>query len=141
MLLCIRLLGCLLAFSAVLASAAAEAQSAAFRLQRSGRHASFSLQLGHAPAASAYLPGRVGCAPRPTWVPGHHEQVTRQVWVSGACRRQWVPPVYETRYGPCGQPVRVLVSCGYWASMQEPGHFEARCESEWVAGRWVFLRS
>lgn len=70
------------------------------------------------------------------WLPGHHEQVTRQVWVRGTTRREWVPARIETRWDWCGRPFKVCVRPGHWRTVGEPGHYETRTETIWVPGHW-----
>ena len=75
-------------------------------------------------------------APPPRWEPGHYATVTRHVWVPGATRREWCPPVHQKRYDACGRPILVLVRPAQWITVSEPGHYELRSEQVWVAGRW-----
>lgn len=70
------------------------------------------------------------------WVPAHYETVVRQVWVEGCFRDVWVDPVYEYRLDHCNRLVKVCVRAGYWARVQDPGHFETRREQVWVDGRY-----
>ena len=70
------------------------------------------------------------------WVPGHYENVSRQVFVPGPTRRVWVEPVYEWRFGSCGLRY-VCVRAGYWKTIQLPGRYETRCERVYVPGRLV----
>ncbi len=135
-----KLLGRLLAFTAVLSSTAA-AQRAYPDLHRPQGGSYYASELAWAPAAPTAYSSRAACAPRPTWVPGHFELVKRKVWIRGECRRIWLPAVFETRIGPCGRPIRVLRVAAHWTTVEDPGHFEDRCERVWVAGQWAFLRS
>jgi hypothetical protein len=98
---------------------------------------------GCAPAASvvvrstqASYPAVRRAAHAPVWVPGHTLEVTRRVWSPGRTCREWIPPLYATRYDPCGRPRQVCVRPGRWHTLHEPGRFETRLERVWVPGRW-----
>ena len=73
---------------------------------------------------------------RQVWVPGHYELVQRRVWVPGAYRQVWVPPVYETRYDYFGRPFQVLIMPGHHVTVQDPGHWEYRDERVWRDPHW-----
>lgn len=49
-------------------------------------------------------------APRHTPAPRGHWQIVHE--------RVWVPPVYEYRYGRCGERIRVCVRRGYWKTIE-----------------------
>jgi len=70
------------------------------------------------------------------WIPGHEQQVIRQVWVEGARRLEWIPAVMATRFDPCGRPYTVIARAGHWRTVCEPGHYETQVERVWVPGRW-----
>lgn len=72
--------------------------------------------------------------PRRCYVPAHYETVAEQVWVEGASREVWVPPVYQSCTDPCGNTTRMLVRAGYWQTVQNPGHYETRYVRVWVPG-------
>lgn len=86
-------------------------------------------------------PVRVHQPLRRTWVPGRYETVQERVWAPGASRKEWIEPVYETRYDSCGRPYRVLVSAGRWCVVQDPGHYEIHCRDVFVPGHWETVGS
>lgn len=63
--------------------------------------------------------------------PFHHEgywQIReRKVWVEERFEVVTIPAVYETRYGPCGQVIRICV---------QPERFERRC----IPGYWKVVQ-
>lgn len=86
--------------------------------------------------ASSYLGHRGGYVSSRVWVPGHYESVTERVWVPGPCKRVWVEPHYDWRFGPCGARY-VCVRAGYWRTVELPGHYENRLVRVWRPGQWV----
>ena len=85
--------------------------------------------------------GRVISRPydsRRSWVPGHYEQVARQVWVPARTERIWIEPVYELRCDRYGNQVRVLVRAGYWDEICHPGYYETRYVRTWIPGTWIY---
>jgi hypothetical protein len=101
---------------------------------RHGRHGSFGVSVAF-PICGA--PAHVHGAHCRQWIPGHFEERCEQVYVPGCTRQVWMPPVYETRYTPCGTPIQVLVRAGYHQTIQEPGRYETIRRRVWVEGRWV----
>lgn len=89
---------------------------------------------------SVYGPALRAFRPAAVWVPAHQTEVTRRVWVPGRTRREWVPPLYQTRFDSCGRPYTVCVRAGHWRTVCEPGHYENRVERVWVPGRWEASR-
>ncbi|MEZ6013502.1 MAG: hypothetical protein R3F49_00180 [Planctomycetota bacterium] len=63
---------------------------------------------------------------------GRWETRCERVWVPGAIRKVWVPPIYATRYDHCGRPYQVEVRCGFWDTIQEQGCWESRETRVWV---------
>lgn len=135
-----KTLGFLIAVAGALAVPEARAQSPRARASLELGRGSLSLELGarspRRERMGRYAPRRQ-YGSRLTWVSGHYENVERRVWVPGACRREWVAPVYESRCGYDGRPRQVLVRAGYWTTIQEPGHYVTRCEQVWVPGCWT----
>lgn len=121
---------------------AAEAQDWSLSFGKQSRHGHFSVALGNrGPQVShrygGHRYGRPGYAPhrcwtRQVWVPGRYEYRERQVWIPGQVRREWIPPVYRTRYSFGGRPCQVLERAGYWREWQEPGYYETRVDRVWV---------
>jgi hypothetical protein len=72
-----------------------------------------------------------------TWVPGHYETVSRQVWVPGGCEQVWQPAEYGWRHDHCGRRMRVLVRPAGYVTVHTPGRYETVCEQVWVPGRYV----
>jgi hypothetical protein len=70
-------------------------------------------------------------SPRPV-SSGRWETRTERVWVPGASRKVWVPPIYRTRYDHCGHAYQVQVRPGYWDTIQEQGCWEHRDTRVWV---------
>lgn len=73
------------------------------------------------------------------WVPGHVQVVHERVWVPGCTRQVWVPPVYETRYDRCGNPIQVLRSPGHYRTVQDPGRWEMQARQIQHPGRWEYV--
>ncbi|MCB9916403.1 MAG: hypothetical protein H6828_14840 [Planctomycetes bacterium] len=106
---------------------------ASLHLELGSRHGRFDRH--HAPRYER----REACppvVPRRVWVPGRYETVERQVFVPGVVRQEWVPAVYETRIDLCGRPFQALVCAGHYRTVQDPGHYETRCERVWVDAHW-----
>jgi hypothetical protein len=70
------------------------------------------------------------------WIPGRYDWVSRRVFVPGPVQREWVAPVFEWRFGPCGAQY-VCVREGYWRTIQQPGHYEYRRERVYQPGHWA----
>ncbi|MCA9002371.1 MAG: hypothetical protein KDB61_10620, partial [Planctomycetes bacterium] len=71
---------------------------------------------------------------------GHWKTITERVWVSGATRQEWVPPVYETICDSRGGAHRVMVCEGHYRTVQDPGHYEMRSRKVWVPARREITR-
>src|SRR5262245_20543018 len=134
---------CLLAF-ALLAAPAAHAGDLSLGLVVGGEHGRVELSYGNRGCGYGYgRPAVVrGCAlhrscyPTRVFVPAHYATVERRVWVPPAREKVWVDAVYETRYGHCGRPYRVLVCAGRWTVRVLPGHYETRCEQVFIPGAY-----
>ena len=72
------------------------------------------------------------------WIPGRYERLPSRVLVPGRLERIWVPPVFETRYRPCGTAYRVLVTAGFWKELRHPSRYETRYTRRWVPGRYTY---
>lgn len=72
-----------------------------------------------------------------TFVPGRFETRCEQVWVPGCARQVWVEPAYRTDYDACGRPFQVLVTCGYYQTVQDQGHYETVNRQVWIEGYWA----
>jgi hypothetical protein len=68
------------------------------------------------------------------YVAGRFQTQTKRVWVQGACRQVWVPPVYDTYCDLFGNSRSRLIQAGYYQTIQEPGHYENQCVRVWVEG-------
>jgi len=51
----------------------------------------------------------------------HYGHGTSSVCTRGRYDSRWVPPVYCTRYDPCGRAYRVIVRSGYYDRVWVPG--------------------
>lgn len=131
----LKIAGLLLAAAMLSATADAQVAGVAYAKDKRKGKLSVRVELG-VPAARPHH-GYAAPPLPPRWVPGHYQSVTRKVWVPGATRREWRPPVHEIRFDPCGRKVRVLVRPGHWVHVAQPGHHELRVEQVWVPGRWV----
>lgn len=133
---------------------AAEAQEFSVSLGRYSRtpQVGVSAPIGsNAHLGVRYVNGRVSASyvRRPTsyptshqrvWVPGCYENREQRVWVPATRQRVWIEPVYETRYDPCGRPIRVLVrpGCTQWQTV--PGHYQTKTVRVWVPGHYAPAR-
>jgi len=71
---------------------------------------------------------------RREWVPERYETRSEQVLVCAArYDRQYVAPVYETRYADWGT-YRVCVRSGYWTEVNVPARYETRYTQVRVPG-------
>ena len=108
-----------------------------------GRHGGVGVGIGV--PLGGYSHGR--CAPVPhrhsecckQWVPGRFETRCEQVFVPGCTRQVWVEPVYRTEYDACGRPFQVLVTCGFYQTVQDPGHYETVNRQIWIEGYWTTI--
>ena len=129
----------------------AEAQGLSLSYGKRTKHGSFSINVGN-PGGYGYG-GRfakrsygnrgydASCSiPRKRWIPGHYQEVPRQVWVQGRRSKVWVPARFETFVDDCGQVREVLVEEGRWEVRHEPGYYETRYVKVWVPGRWSYRR-
>ncbi len=131
------------ALLALAPAAPAAAQELSFSMGIHSRDSIWSAHVGNGRGAHVGLSiGKRGRSVATTrvWVPGHQQQVERLIWVPGAARREWLPPVYATRYDGYGRPYRVIVREGRWQSVCEPGRYERRIERVWVPGGYETVR-
>ena len=71
------------------------------------------------------------------YVPGHFVYKTQRVLIEPAhYDKLWYGPVFETRYGGCGQSYKVTVSNGYYKSVHVPARYEGRPIRRWVPGHY-----
>ena len=134
-----------------LAAPAAMAQRLEIGFGKHGRHGSVGVHLGigHArpPIVAKCKPPIVIAPPCPppvhppmVWVPGHWALVEKQVYVPGCVRKEYVPPVYETRtwrdYAGRLHVERIEVAPATWRTVQDPGTWRTVSEQVWVEGRW-----
>ena len=135
---------CLLAVLAVLAvPRTAEASDFSVSIRSSRGSSSYGAHLGSDGFGLHVSHGRIRRGPSAAqriYVPGHHEDVVREVWVPGQTKRVWVPPEYQVVHDSCGRRREILVRPGYWREHCEPGHFETRSERVWVPGHWKTVR-
>lgn len=80
------------------------------------------------------------CEPAPLWVPGHYEVISRQVWIPGCIRQEYVPPVFEERQWRdyCGRLhiERIQISPATWRTVEAPGRWQSVSERAWIEGAW-----
>ena len=60
------------------------------------------------------------------YIPGHHEDRARQVWIEGYTKRVQVPAKYREYRDACGRLHRELVRHAYVRNVWVPGHHEVR---------------
>ncbi|MEL7210159.1 MAG: hypothetical protein AAGK32_18340, partial [Actinomycetota bacterium] len=102
-----------------------------------GSHAPQVCLAGGCDAPAAHHASAPPCDDR-VWVEGRWTWTTERVCVSPArTERIWVPPVYSTRYDPCGRARRVIVRHGYWDHVHVPARWENRRVRRWVEGYWT----
>lgn len=118
-------------------STSAQELSASLGGSRSGLSWSAHLSTGHRPRLGVSYGNRAGRRPsyagshatKRIWVPARHERVARRTWVPGNRQREWIAPLYDTRYDPCGRSYQVIVREGYWHDVYLPGHYKTHYES------------
>ena len=70
------------------------------------------------------------------WVRGRYVVARNKVWVPATDRKQYVAPIFETRYESCGDAYSVQVGGGTWTKVKVPGHHEVRESKRWTSGYW-----
>lgn len=92
-------------------------------------HFAFSLNFGSRPCLAPAIARR--------WVEGHYETRVETVLVApGHYEREWVHPLYATRYTASGRPYTVLVREGYYREVWAPARYETRATRVWAPGCW-----
>jgi len=69
------------------------------------------------------------------YIPGHHEDRVRQIWVEGYTKRVRVPAKFHEHRDAWGHMHREVVRRSYVRHVWVPGHYENRTVQVWVAAR------
>lgn len=134
-----RALGLSLILSPLLLASPASAGDFKASFVKHTRHGSFGVQFGGGDRYRGYKRSYRPHVKR-VWVPEHYVYELRDVWVEGGYRREYVEPVFSTRYDECSVPYQVQVQAGYWTDVAQPGHYERRKVKVWRPGYWKVIR-